>query len=407
MSVSANPSQLSSRVVLAQVVVLSAILGVWVSLSAAIVPIHAFANSAWVESFLQANNFTPLLLRRWDLLSGDELLRFVLLYVPRLAFLLLCLRMLIMQRHKSTRLMPISREMLIFVGAISGVCLIFNYLPGFIAGLYLMAYCIGRLSKKASSLVLSIPLLVCVLVLVDVGRGTFIAMLVAFILGRGRLDRVNTVILPTTIAVVLILLSFAKFDGTDQPIYANLYDRLSFFHQFKIYLFGVGPEYTVGKPVAIDLVTSQPIARSFFPQLDEARLFGDFTGGSVGGLAVGMEIRALAFWGDSNWKYLDLCAAFAMLYAIIGLFVRYAPFGRELVAIPFVSLIQFDSLNSAANFIQLVVLFALFIWVYQILNRRSQPVRVGRRVSSSVTAEGSSRRRSARGGSGNLNRLVR
>lgn len=355
------------------VIVYAAALTIWAALSASIVPIHALARADWVDSFLLENNFTPLLFSQLARLSSVEVWFFLSLYLPRLLFLVFCLRLIAREGQKDRPLFRASWKFVVFLLGVIGTCKLLGYPPGLLAGFYLLSYCMGRLSEKAWKMALTLSVLAVILLATDLGRGQIISLLVTFFVGRGRLDFSNAVFLSLSLVVTVVLLSLAKFEGTDVSIGANLFDRISNFHQFKLYLWGVGTEFSAGRPVTADLVTSLPVIRSFFPQLDEAWLFSLLTGGSVGGLAVGPEIRALAYWVDSAWIYADLTIAFALLYSVIAFVVRRLAYGSEFLAIPFILLINFDSLNSAVTFLQLLVIFPILIALFQFLTWPRRP----------------------------------
>ena len=262
-----------------------------------------------------------------------------------------------------------------FLIAVIGVFKQMGYPPGLLAGIYLLAYCLGRLSAKGWQTVLNFLLVAALILAADSGRGTSIMLLLAFTIGRGRIDSYGLVLLPVAIGVALILLTQAKFYGDDISISANLFDRISNFNQFKLYLLGVGEDFSAGRPVAADLITSFPIIRSFFSQLDEALIFYRLTGGSVGGMAIGPELRSLAYWGDSAWIYADLAIAYALLYSVITFLVRNLAYGGEFLVIPFFLLISFDSLNSGATFVQIIVIIRLIIAFFRFFTSHYRPKR--------------------------------
>ena len=92
-------------------------------------------------------------------------------------------------------------------------------------------------------------------------------------------------------------------------------------------------------------------------------------------MAIGPELRSLAYWGDSAWIYADLAIAYALLYSVITFLVRNLAYGGEFLVIPFFLLISFDSLNSGATFVQIIVIIRLIIAFFRFFTSHYRPKR--------------------------------
>lgn len=331
----------------------------WVILSLSLAPLYVFQDTPLVEDFLAASRFDSLYIRAFANAYPAEIAFFLSLFAPRLLFVIAVIRVLQKYQFRGGPLKP-SRGLLLASLCLGTVSAFFDYGPAFFACVYLGSYVLGRSSQRTPSAILVIGCIVLAIYLLKIPRGTSVSIVATFLIGRGRLDRASLLLIIGTLIFTIILTTFLKF-GSSDAIFANPFDRLSVFNQFKIYLWGDAAAFSAERPVTVDLIASMPLVRNFFPQLSESALFDMVTRGSLGGLAVSPEIRGLGFWEGEYWVYIDLAVSYGLIWLALKAVVLRLPNGFDVVTFIMPLLIQFDSINVAAATVQIILISTIII----------------------------------------------
>jgi hypothetical protein len=299
--------------------------------------------------------------------SLEKILSFLPLFLPRLLLILGLIHFL------RQRPLPLVSLNLLFLAVlwITSYALNLYYLTATVM-LLTSAHIGSRFSAPDASLIaFAVVCLIYLMVLIvlDVPRGSMLMALVPLSLYLFSKPLWQWILFASGAALILGIQTLIKFNSWDPIWLFNIFYRLGSYGQYVAYASAPADLFNTGRPLAEDFFQSLPLVRGAGSLLDETQLFAILTEGSRGGFAVSPELRAFSYWQNPAIAFVDISITYLSLYLMIWATALLLPTFRTGVLLALPIILQFDSVNSGAYFLQVVIVVFVLLALNRMITR--------------------------------------